>query len=617
MNVFHRWYEELSSLSRDIVLQCFCADTPVPLEQLAQRHALDRETIRQRRSYLAYSFNRLLEDGSNLGNEIAQVELDLQKPCVISSLLHHHPWLGESVEDGLTVLRLFTGMRWHDATTDSTGRWIYGADLLECVDATVRALDLDSDEVISLSTVLRLLDAHEVPVPEDPDSMRAWLVHCGYECDGHQVSLSAPNREEPAAPVLEGSDDLPRLIQRLTELLQVNENPITSITLGDVMRAADEFDGELGEVSRRLRGAMFVGGGVWIVADRDTVCDGQRTAEAVSGPNLKLVTESPECADVGEGEATEPITGSAGFDLSTDLHGSNRREEADSCTPPEEPIHREAGAYESPVDRIAKLLEGRPEGMSSSLIKHALGAAVSQEQVIKALFGDDRFAITHQGAWYLSDFGAASSSAGTPEHPLFVIAGDVPGATPSSGGADGGPQAAVDGAGSRGASRRECDRLDKIESALREADQSLSIEELKERTGITLGYHYLKQQIEADPRFSRSQKNLWALTEWGMPMYKPIKELISDLVDAHGGVVAADEVVRVLCRDFEIKESSLRQSMSSPPFTARGGMVRRLGEYSAVQEAIPAARISEPEQSGQPDDEAPDVDDLMGRMGLI
>lgn len=257
--------------------------------------------------------------------------------------------------------------------------------------------------------------------------------------------------------------------------------------------------------------------------------------------------------------------------------------------------------------------------MSSSLIKHALGAAVSQEQVIKALFGDDRFAITHQGAWYLQgDVDEASSPAGTPEHPLFVITGDASGATPSTGGAIANTQAAVDGAGTRGVSQREYDRLDKIESALREADQSLSIEELKDRTGITLGYHYLKQQIEADPRFSRSQKNQWALTEWGMPVYKPIKELISDLVDAHGGAVAADEVVRVLCRDFEIKESSLRQSMSSPPFTARGGTVRRLGEDSAAQEtAIPAARTSEPEQSGQSDDEAPDVDDLMGRMGLI
>lgn len=618
MNAFHRWYEELSSLSRDIVLRYFCADTPVPLEQLAQRHALDQETIRQRRSHLADSFNRRLEDGSTLGNEIAQAELDLQKPCVINSLLHRYPWLGESLGDGLSVLRLFAGMRWLDATTDPTGQWIYGGDLPACVDATVRALDLGSHEVISLPAVLRLLDLHEVPVPEEPDSLRPWLVHCGFECDGRQVSLSAPEREGLAASALEVPDDLPRLIRRLTELLLVNENPITNITLGDVVRAADGFRGELGAVSRQLRDAMFVGGGVWIIPARGDVCDARMRAEVEGDPNLKLITESVERAEFDEGESTRSITASDGFYLSAEPHASTHHDGAGPGTPAGEPIRSEAEVYATPADRIAKLLEGKPEGLSSSLIKHALGAAVSQEQVVKALFADDRFAITHQGAWYLQgDLNVASSPAGTPEPPVFGITGNAHGATPSTGGAIAETQA-VDGVGSRGTSQREYDRLDKIESVLREADQSLSIEELKERTGITLGHHYLKQQIEADPRFSRSQKNQWALAEWGMPVYKPIKELISDMVDAHGGAVAADELVRVLCRDFEIKESSLRQSMSSPPFTARGGTVRRVGEGSAVQEAaIPAARASEPEQSGQPDDEAPDVDDLMGRMGLI
>ncbi|MGW0477525.1 hypothetical protein [Streptomyces coeruleorubidus] len=620
MNAFHRWYEELSSLSRDIVLHHFCANPLVPLGQLAQKHAVDRETIRQRRNYLAHSFDRLLEDGSILGNEIARAELDLQKPFVISSFLHRHPWLGERVEDGgLTVLSLFTGMRWPDGTKDPTGQWIYGADLLECADATVRALDLDADEVVSLSAARRLLDVHEVPVPEDPDSLRAWLVHCGFESDGDQVSLSAPESEEPelAGPAPEVPDDLPRLIQRLTELLQVNENLTKNITLGDLIRAANELDGELGEVSRRFRDAMFVGSGAWIIPDEGAVYDGRRVADAEDHPNLKRVTESIKWTDGGGGDTTQPIAGGDGSDLSAEPHASSdQRRRADLCTPAEEPIHSEAGAFTSPADRIAKLLEGTPEGLSSSRIKRALGSAVSQEQVVKALFEDDRFAITHQGAWCLhSNVDTASSSSGTPEHPLFVIAGDAPDATPSTGGATDGKQDADEG-DSHDTSQREYDRLDKIESALREADQSLSIEELKARTGITLGHHYLKQQIEADPRFSRSQRSQWALAEWGMPVYKPIKELISDMVDIHGGSIAADEIVRVLCRDFDIKESSLRQAMSSPPFTARGGTVRRLGENSAVPEAaIPAAPASEPEQS-VPEDEAPDVDDLMGRMGL-
>lgn len=581
MNPFQSWYEELSSLSRDIVLQYCCADAPVSLERLAQRHALDREAISQGGSMIACSFNRRFEGISDLGGEIAQVELDLRKPCAVSWLLRRHPWLGESVGDGLTVMNLFTGMRWKQATTDSTGQWIYGADLCECVDATARALDLGPDEVISLSTVRRLLCTHEVPVPEDPDSLHAWLDYCGLERDGDQIALPAPACEESTVSAPEVQGDLLRLIHRLTELLQVNENPIVNVTLGDIIRSAGELDGELGGVACLLRDAKFVGGGIWVAPAGS---DNRAARETVE-------TGSAGRADGGESEAAKSTTESDNAGLSADPHAPDA----------------------SPADRIARLLEDKPEGLRSSLIESALGKAVSQKQVIRALFGDDRFAITHQGAWYLqSDFDATPSPAGGAEPTLFAIDGDVPGAVPSAKGGAASSQPAVDGARARGGSQREYDRLDKVESALREADQPLSIEELKERTGITLGPQYLKQQIEGDPRFSRSQKHRWALAVWGMPVYKAIKELISDVIDAHGGAVAADEVVRVLCRDFEIKESSLRQAMSSAPFTARGGTVRRLGEDSAEsQAAIPAARTSHSEES------APDVDDLMDRMGLI
>jgi hypothetical protein len=89
------------------------------------------------------------------------------------------------------------------------------------------------------------------------------------------------------------------------------------------------------------------------------------------------------------------------------------------------------------------------------------------------------------------------------------------------------------------------------------------------------------------------------------------------MVDSHGGAIASDEVVRVLCRDFEIKESSLRQCMSTPPFTSRGGIVRRFdGEVEALDEVEnPAVRVPEPDRGES--EGPPDVDDLMDRMGLI
>ncbi|WP_330173813.1 hypothetical protein OG875_09675 [Streptomyces sp. NBC_01498] len=615
MNTICSWYEELSSLSRDIVLQLLCAVAPVPLEQLAQKHGISSEAIQQRRSYLCYSFNQCVADSSVPRGWIAQVELELQKPHVISGLLHRYPWLGESVGGGLTVLRLLTGMYWHDATTSTSGQWIYGSDLRECEDATVQALDLSLDEVISLSTAARLLQTSAVPVPEHLDDLGNWLGYCGFESNGHQLSWSLQEPEVTATPTVEATEDLSQLMQRLTTLLQVNGNPVANVTLGEVIQKAGMYGGELGEVVCRLRDSTFLGGGMWVIPDKTST---KRPCEAnAADEDLRPapVAESALIAISGTSGSTTPIAESDDSPVSGHPDNSAGREQADAGDPARETPLGDVGEYPSPADRIAGLLEGRPEGLSSSLIKEALGAAVSQEQVVKALFGEDRFAITHQGSWYLQNTtGAASPTAEVPEQPLFTITEVVADADSSASGA---PTTSAR-AGACGPAQRGNERLDKIEAVLREVDRPLSIDELKAQTGVTLGNHYLRQQIEADPRFNRSQKTMWALVEWGMPVYKPIKELVSDLVDAHGGAVAADEVIRLLRRDFEIKESSLRQTMSSPPFATRGGTVRRLGEgFRESEVSIPASRpAATAEESGRPVDEAPDVDDLMGKMGL-
>ncbi|MFJ6439499.1 hypothetical protein [Streptomyces sp. NPDC091649] len=613
MNTIRSWYEELSSLSRDIVLQHLCVDGSVPLEQLAQKHAISTEAVRQRWSYLSYSFNQCVADSSVPRGWMAQVELELQKPRVTSGLLYRYPWLGESVGGGLTVLRLLTGMYWHDATTSTSGQWIYGSDLRECQAATVQALDLSPAEVISLSTAARLLETSAVPVPEDLDALGTWLAYCGFESDGHQLSRSFQEPDVTATPTIEATEDLPQLMQRLSELLQVNKNPVANVTLGEVIQKAGTYGGELDEVVCRLRDATFLGGGIWVIPDKTPT---RRHYEAdASDDDLRPapVAESNLIAISGTTGSNTSIAESNDSPVSGHPDDSVGREQVDAGDLARESPLGDVGEYSSPADRIAGLLEGRPEGLSSSLIKEALGAAVSQEQVIKALFGDDRFSITHQGSWYLQNASEiASTAAEAPEQSLFTITEDLAGANFSASGA---PSA---GAGARGPAQRGNERLDKIEAALREVDRPLSIDELKAQAGITLGNNYLRQQIEADGRFSRSQKTMWALVEWDMPVYKPIKELVSDLVDAHGGTVAADEVIRLLRRDFEIKESSLRQTMSSPPFATRGGTVRRLGEDVRESEvSIPASRPASTEGPGRPVDGAPDVDDLMGKMGLL
>ncbi|MEV6674448.1 hypothetical protein [Streptomyces sp. NPDC051162] len=599
MNAFDRWYKGLSSFNRDLVLQHFCAEAPVPLGELASQHALLRETARQCRNFLMDEFNRSVEGDSILRAWIEHAELDLRKPCLVSSFLDRHAWLGENIGDRLTVLRLFTGMRWLDATTSAspTGQWIFMDNLEECGAATVRALDLDVDEVMSLSTASALLDARQVPVPSDLDTLRQWLIHCGLDCEGNQILLTRSKPQPTETAVVFGG--LSELVEWLSALLLVDKNGESILTLGDLLGEAETADGELGVVSRMLRDATFTAGEGWVVPDRSTDSERRRAVRgeetsaernATEGNSPSSATEEVKSKEA-ESDGFIPLTGTL-----ADASG--------------------AGLEASPGDLIAQFLEGCAEGMSTSLIEGALDGVVPQGEVTEALFTDARFAITVRGAWCLQDGSdtTAPSAAAIPPQGLSSREEEASASTIGSAG----------GVGSHGGLQRERERLDKVEAALREADTPLTVEELKERTGVTIGIQYLRQQIEGDARFSRSQRNQWALTEWHLPVYKPIKELISDMVDAHGGQVEADKVVALLRRDFDIKESSLRAAMSIAPFTARGGIVRRIGEdldTGSEEAAVPAARTSETdasaEQQPRPVDEAPDVDDLMDHLGLI
>ncbi|MFI9718183.1 hypothetical protein ACIHFE_00780 [Streptomyces sp. NPDC052396] len=744
MNAFHLWYEQLTSLDRDIVLQHFCADAPLPLEELARRHALDWEHVRFRRNVVALSLDGVLARDRAVGEAIAQAERDLQTPCETSALLRRHPLLADRLGERLTVLQLLTGLRWQGAADDPTGQWSYDGDLGECAIATARALDLAPGESISLPAACRLLDQRAVPIPEAPDTLRSWLTHCGFTCDDRQVSAPLPASGEgaPAAPA-----DLAQHLQRLANLLQINENLRLPMTLGEVLQKANEFHDDLGATARSIRDSLLGATGGWMPPAPGLSSQLEPT-ECHAEPGPELVTGRSRSFE--EAEEAEVVEDNA--ELLADDSESALLDAAGLVERGEVPTAEDVGAFPSIVDRIVAVLDAEPKGLTTSRIKGALGPSVSQTQVAKVLFANDCFAITLAGTWYLLrepaespaeapapaaelDLIAEAPAAATVQEELEALGSahafqlavqptdpvegarivDAPSAEPTAAApvpilldasaatqdddidetedfflaSPGSPSSTreaqraawlkqlideahgilarsaaplssreilatlgregqlrtlrqglvsdrrfvsagwdtwtidVRGTGTSrracgdanlyGGTRRDDDRLDAVEAVLRKADHSLTLDELKTRAGVSIGASYLKQQIDADPRFSRSQKDQWALTEWGLPMYKPIKELVSDMVDEHGGAVDADEVVRVLCRDFGVKESSLRQTMSSPPFTARGGVVRRLTDGLATEPSVTPTHASQPRSN----DSAPDVDDLMNKMGLI
>ncbi|MFC8388403.1 hypothetical protein [Streptomyces sp. NPDC057238] len=158
---------------------------------------------------------------------------------------------------------------------------------------------------------------------------------------------------------------------------------------------------------------------------------------------------------------------------------------------------------------------------------------------------------------------------------------------------------------------RRAPLTDRALAVLEELGHPLDWPLLVERMGPGVNVRSLKVQLSKDDRFVRSDVNSWALTQWGLRPYTSIKELITQEVDRSGGSIPTDELVAILTREFTIAAASVRVSASSPPFTARDGVVRRLSDVRRDQ-------ISEQSLNGGavPDSDGPSSDDLINLMGL-
>ncbi|MFF5336860.1 hypothetical protein [Streptomyces sp. NPDC013181] len=134
---------------------------------------------------------------------------------------------------------------------------------------------------------------------------------------------------------------------------------------------------------------------------------------------------------------------------------------------------------------------------------------------------------------------------------------------------------------------------------------------LAEHMGDGVNRRSLKAQLPRDPRFVRSDVDAWGLADWGLRPYTTIKELVTEEVDRANGSVRTDELVATLTRQFTINESSVRQVASSPPFTARGGVVRRLSDVRREED-----QRLDSAGDGESDDDGPTPEDLINLMGL-
>ncbi|MFE1320745.1 hypothetical protein [Kitasatospora phosalacinea] len=236
----------------------------------------------------------------------------------------------------------------------------------------------------------------------------------------------------------------------------------------------------------------------------------------------------------------------------------------------------EPDGTERVADALVAVLNATPAPLSPGQALAALLDAGALAEVSDVLAADPRVVVTVDGAWTSSTVHPALQESAVP-------------ATPP-----------------RGTLR------DRAWAALHEAGSPLTFPLLVAAMGADVNERSLKAQLPTDPRLMRTDVNAWALAEWGLRRYTTIKDLVVQEVDAAGGQLPVNQLVEVLTREFSIKESSLLQVASSPPFTSRNGVVRRLGDPVLDEGTAP---VGTPVRLERPEDGA-STDDLLDMMGL-
>ncbi|MBO3750834.1 hypothetical protein J5X84_32580 [Streptosporangiaceae bacterium NEAU-GS5] len=113
---------------------------------------------------------------------------------------------------------------------------------------------------------------------------------------------------------------------------------------------------------------------------------------------------------------------------------------------------------------------------------------------------------------------------------------------------------------------------DKAEAVLAVAGASLSPEEIQSRIGEDYSLVGIRNQLTADARFLRLDRNKYGLARWGGEEYLGIREMIAREIERAGGEASVNTIVESLTTRYEVSESSVRAYAGGPGFerTQRG-----------------------------------------------
>ncbi|MFC4058313.1 sigma factor-like helix-turn-helix DNA-binding protein [Planomonospora corallina] len=126
---------------------------------------------------------------------------------------------------------------------------------------------------------------------------------------------------------------------------------------------------------------------------------------------------------------------------------------------------------------------------------------------------------------------------------------------------------------------------DKAEAVLAVAGGALTPEEIQERIGEDYSLVGIRNQLTADDRFLRLDRNKYGLARWGGEQYLGIREMIVREIERAGGEAPVSTIVTNLTSRYDVSESSVRAYAGGPGFerTQRGWIRVAESEQSDYQ----------------------------------
>ncbi|WP_326825603.1 hypothetical protein OHA77_25965 [Streptosporangium sp. NBC_01639] len=123
---------------------------------------------------------------------------------------------------------------------------------------------------------------------------------------------------------------------------------------------------------------------------------------------------------------------------------------------------------------------------------------------------------------------------------------------------------------------------DKTEAVLAVAGQALTPEEIQERIGEDYSLVGIRNQLTADDRFLRLDRNKYGLSRWGGEQYLGIREMIAREIDRSNGEASVNTIVTNLTARYDVSESSVRAYAGGPGFErTQRGWIRVAGTEQA------------------------------------